>query len=221
MARPKSCKVYLKRNNTVYSFLWINVAPDGSVLLGIQPAGHEFIHRVFDNSVIQRNPRGYIKSSPVEHKKISFHKSGKIKIDSQLGKSTNSIDRCTIRGKPLSEIRKPELMVEFILPNHLQEAKRAALKNDLVIDISQFPQKAVRCSVLCMDKDNFETLKKTETRIVNSSTHEIYDAVTNGSSIWVFLMRVSNNDSGISNILYYFIPGQIKWGKTSAQKGLL
>jgi|GEM_PF-5694608 len=151
MSSNKRVKIFLKKEDTLLNFMWADTASDGSVMMGIY--GELFkssVEKIFTEES-ELNPGVHYDvvdaEIPINNSKISFHASGRYKLTSKIKKS--GIDRATIQGKPLDRIVNPTRMLEVLLPKNLQISKSKIREGrDFVIDISTFPCKLLRCTVL-------------------------------------------------------------------------
>lgn len=193
--------------------MWATTMKDGDVLMGIY--GNtciESIEKIFDQKG-ELLPEKHFKleSYALEtgHQKISFHRSGKYKLIHKLKDFFS--DRITINGIPLQDIVKPTRMLEIILPKYLKKATaQPNLKKDLIIDVSTFPEKPLRCTISCMQANEIDNFCKS--KIVDTSIMESSHVLVSDNTYWVWTMRVSKKDE-ISNDTKFilFLPGKVRW----------
>lgn len=212
MARTKSSKIFIKLKDHLCDFMWANIGPDGSVMLGFFTKGDE-------KTILILSDEGEIKASDIEHgkflpnPKINFHKSGICKLTTQIGLTKGSIDRCSIIiGKPIEEIIEPKRMLEVLIPKRLKVSNRSSSDRDIILDASNFPKKPLRCTVSCMDKSVFQGIVQSNRKFVDTSVFEFVHALEYKEQAWVFTLRVSKEDISAPENYLFFIPGQIKWG---------
>ena len=86
MARPKSSKIFIKVKDSICDFMWANIGPDDSVMLGFFAEGDE-------KTLLILSENGEIRSDRIQHgeslpnPKINFHTSGICKLTTRIGKN--------------------------------------------------------------------------------------------------------------------------------------
>lgn len=56
MARRKSSKIYIKKVEKIFDFMWANVGPDGSVMIGLPFEGEEDVELILDEELGELRP---------------------------------------------------------------------------------------------------------------------------------------------------------------------
>src|SRR6516165_5733234 len=74
MSRPKSARVFLKLDGVTVEFMWANLGPDESVMLGFPWPGKQMVELVLDDVGELRPPR-IVAKEEIGETKISFHPS--------------------------------------------------------------------------------------------------------------------------------------------------
>jgi hypothetical protein len=213
MTRPRSAKIYIKIKGNFCDFMWANVGPDSSVMIGFQGNGAEKLNFILDSNLWRVEVSDIQIHESLGRPKVTFHESGNYKLSTSVGLNPQSIDRCTIIGTPLSEIREPRRMMEILIPKSLKATESKILDQDIVLDASQFPQRPLRCTVSCMSYEHFYRIMESKTFFVETSDCELTQALDNGISIWAWTLRVSHEDKMAPDHFHYFLPGEIRWGK--------
>jgi hypothetical protein len=213
MTRSPSAKIYIKVNEQICNFMWANVGADSSVMIGFQGSGSEKLRFILDQNI------GHVEASNVQIRKslgrpkISFHESGNYKLSTFVGLNSQCIDRCTIVGTPLSEIRKPRRMMEILIPKSLKATESQILDRDIVLDTSKCMHRPLRCTISCMSHEHFCKIMESKVFFVDTSDYELTQALDNGINIWAWTLRVSREDKIAPDHFHYFLPGEIRWGK--------
>lgn len=182
-------------------------------MIGFQGSGSEKMNFILDKNM------GHIEASKIEIRdslgrpKISFHESGYYKLATYVGLNSQCIDRCTILGTALSEIRGPRRMMEILIPKNLKATESQLSHRDIVLDASQFPQRPLRCTISCMSHDHFNKIMESKDFFVDTSDCELTQALDNGKNIWAWTVRVSRDDKMAPDHFHYFLPGEMRWGK--------
>lgn len=217
LARIKSSKIFIKHDDHLCDFMWINIGPDDSVMIGLFAEGDEKTISIISHE-------GEFKSSDIEHgkslpnPKINFHKSGICKLTTQIGKTKNSIDRCSILiGTTIDEIVEPKRMMEILIPDKIKISSKIPTEKDIVLDASIFPKKPFRCTVSCMDAKEFQKTVDSNRKFVDTSLCEFIHALEYKEKVWVFTLRVSREDVAAPKNFVFFIPGEIKWGSEMSE----
>lgn len=213
MARPCSAKIYIKIKGSLCDFMWANVGSDNSIMIGFQGSGSEKMNFILDKNM------GHVKAAAIkireslEPPKISFHESGNYKLSTSVGLKPQCIDRCTIMGTALSEIREPRRMMEVLIPKSLMLSENQISGRDIVLDASQFPQRPLRCTISCMSHEHFNKIMESKAFFVDTSDYEFTQALDSKKNIWVWTLRIARDDSMAPDHFHYFLPGEIRWGK--------
>lgn len=211
MERPHSAKIYIKVKEQFCNFMWANVGPDGSIMMGFQDSGSEKLNFILDKNM------GLVEASDIQiHKsqgapKVNFHKSGNYKLSTSIGRNPHCVDRCTIVGAPLSEIRETRRMMEILIPKNLNLTDSQQQNRDITLDATKFPYRPLRCTISCMSPEKFDEIMTLNVFFVDTSEYEFTQALTDGRNIWTWTLRVSREDKIAPDNFHYFIPGEIKW----------
>lgn len=192
---------------------------DNTVAVSFIPNGTHKMVKVFDKDRTYL-PSDLVTGDSSNNPKISFKaSSGLYKLSTKIGKNSNSLDRVTLQDTPMTEISKPMRMLEIIFPSvfEIQEpAPHVNNERDIVIDVSMY-EYPTRCSIFCMSHNEYNN-RNWNSLCVDTSTWEVSNALKNDTHIWVWVFRKSKNDKELFNPkLYYFIPGNIKWGKNNSK----
>jgi len=213
MKKPKSAKIYIKVKGRICDFMWANVGPDNTVIMGFQSSGSEKLNFILDKNL------GHLKTADIQvgesliPPKVSFHKSGHYKLSTSIGLKPRGMDRCTITGTPLAKIREPRRMMEILIPKKLIITESQILDRDIFLDASQFPQRPLRCTISCMSRDKFYEIIGSKAFFVDTSECELTQALDSGCNIWAWTLRVSREDKIAPDHFHYFLPGEVRWGK--------
>lgn len=213
MKRPRSSKIYIKIKREFCDFMWANVGPDSSIMIGFQGSGSEKMNFILDKNM------GHVEASDIQiceslgRPKISFHESGNYKLSTSVGLNPQCMDRCTIVGTPLSEIREPRRMMEILITKSLKVTENQISGRDIVLDASQFPQRPLRCTISCISHEYFYKIMESKAFFVDTSDYEFTQALDNGKNIWAWTLRVSREDKMAPDHFHYFLFGKIRWGK--------
>lgn len=212
MAKKKSPRVFIKKGVTFAKFLYAQEASDGSVIIGYPVKMRAGIQFVSDRHLGElRPPDLHVEESEVESAKISFHSSGHYKLTSKVGRTKETMDRATVIGKKLSEIDKPERMAEFLIPLHIPVTGVPVENRDIILDATDAPERPLRCSLFCMSHKEFELFQQQRRRIVDTSVWETWEAIENGTHVWLFALRCSK-DEEVYSTGGVFVFGEMKWG---------
>lgn len=213
MKRPKSAKIYIKLKDQICNFMWANLGPDNTVMMGFLGSGTEGIDFILDKNLGQLAADDINVVGESGYPKITFHPSGHYKLATHVGLRSQARDRCTVVGPPLSDITQPRRMVEILIPKRLSLAQNKLLDRDIVLDASDFPHRPLRCTISCMSPQTFDQLNRSGVLWVNTSECEFTEALGSDSNIWIWTLRVSREDKKAPDKFHYFIHGEIKWGK--------
>lgn len=213
MARPKSAKIYIKRGEKLYNFMWANVGPDGSVMLGFPFEGKEAVELVLDETLGELRPPAVVTNERVGHPKISFHSSGHFKLTAEMGKTLDAVDRATIEGPKLTDISGPRRMVELLIPKMLPEATVKPNGLDIVLDATSSPEMPLRCTISCMGKGYLASSLEKSEKFVDTSLWEFTHALENDTHEWVWTLRGSRNDEIYPDRIGIFLFGSVKWAQ--------
>jgi len=213
MARPKSAKIYIRRGENLYSFMWANVGPDGSVMLGFSFHGKEEVELVLDKELGELRPPAVVTKETIGRPKMSFHSSGHYKLTAEMGKNLDAVDRATIEGPRLTDIIDPRRMVELLLPKMLPEATENPTELDIVLDATSSPDMPLRCTISCMSKGRLASIVEKNEKFVDTSVWEFVHALENDTHEWVWTLRGSRNDEVYFDRFGIFLLGDVKWGQ--------
>jgi hypothetical protein len=217
MTRPKHCRIYVKRGDEFFDFMWADVTADGSVTMGFVFPGSSKVEFVLDRELGELRQPQLITTKVIGHPKLTFHASGHYKLTAQMGKSQDAIDRVTVLGPKLAEIIEPRRMSEILLPNTLPRAKKLVSENDIALDASTAPPGPLRCVISCMSRQRFEKVIANGSKIVNTSIWEFIHALETVDQVWSWVLRRSANDSLYPNRFFIFLAGDVKWGQQQSK----
>ncbi len=208
MSKKSGSRIFFLKGNILLNFMWCKATSDGSILMGInrnKDGGFiQNVEKIFDgNRELIPGKHFKIEESTISTtSKISFHPSGFYKFDLKIKKINT--DRVTVRNLPFKEIKKPERMLEILLPIYLtQTSKVPDIEKDIVLDISNFPDKPLRCTVSCFPVDSCELFWKS--RIVDDSVIESTNILECGNLAWAWTVRVSKNDNEAPKTKFYIL----------------
>ncbi len=213
MARPRHCRIYVKRSQQLLDFMWAKVQVDRTVLMGFRFPGNSEVELVLDKELGELKPPQFITTQVVDKPKLSFHATGNYKLTAKMGKTRDSIDRATVVGPKLSDINEPRRMAEILLPSDLHTSTNQITENDIFLDISTAPPGPLRCVISCMSKKHFEHIVTEGYRFVDTSIWECVHALETGEQVWSWVMRRSVNDTEYPNRFIIFLAGDVKWGQ--------
>lgn len=204
----KHCRIFIKRGSAIGYFMWVDCNEDESVYLGFPWTGTEELTYVGgkDSKAID----GLIMERREGKSKISFHASGHYKLESRVGSAPESVDRITVTGPPLSAIRSPRLMAELLLPRTIPQIEKKPGGNDLIVDLSPLPDRPLRCSIFCVPRGQPERLNS---QFVDTSSHELVLPLENELHYWVWVFRLSYDDTEHAPKLFIALPGAPKFGQ--------
>ncbi|MCH9025829.1 MAG: hypothetical protein IIA05_01790 [Proteobacteria bacterium] len=185
--------------------------PDKSVMLGIAYQGKETVELVVDPERGELRLKELAVKESLKNPKITFHQSGQYKLNARVGLSEESIDRCTVVGPRLDEIKRRR-MAEILIPNTLTRSKRVKSIRDIELDATGFPRQLLRCTVWCCKRELFDEFMAYPKQMVNTSQNEFTNAVEDGSKVWAFTLRTTESDTVLSDKFYIHLPGEVKWG---------
>lgn len=215
MARPKSSKILVKRGDEMYSLMWANVGPDGSIMIGFPLKGKQRVVSVIDEKMGELRPPSLITENVIGGFKISFHPSGQVKLTTKMGKDSDAIDRVTVECPRLEDIYAPRRMVEFLLPKKLPPIIAQPTEGDIVLDATTAPERPLRCTLSCMSIEKLQEHIAKGSRFVDTSIWEAVNALAIGTHTWVWTLRVSRNDNIYPDRFFIMLIGNVKWGKPS------
>lgn len=213
MSKSSHSKIFIVYGGNICDFMWANTTKDGTVIIGMTETGKSTTSVIWDSKLGELTPGAFIEAPPLENPKISFHPSGLYKMATRIGISANAIDRCTVVGKPLSEIDEPRRMMEVLIPDRLRISEVKPTEHDIVLDATLFPKRPLRCTVSCMSATSFYNMINSHKRFVDTSDIESTGALETGSQIWTFTLRSSRNDTQVANIYHIMVQGDIRWGR--------
>jgi hypothetical protein len=215
MARPNSSKILVKRGKKLHSLMWANITRDGTVIIGFPSQGKEHVELVIDGELGELRPPEVVTEVFVGRPKISFHPSGQYKLETRVGKTTDSMDRVTVECPPLADISDPRRMVELLLPKLLPLSIEQATDRDIVLDATSAPDMPLRCTISCMSLTKLEEYIGRGSKFVDTSVWEYVHALSSETHVWVWTLRVSKNDNDYPNRFFMHLIGKVKWGQLS------
>ncbi|MFA5097590.1 MAG: hypothetical protein WC490_03060 [Candidatus Margulisiibacteriota bacterium] len=197
-------RIFLRNKENFAKIMNIFDMADGSVGMSFYGFEKEMLFG------IKNNHRVNIEAiNEGERPKISFHKSGIIKLMSKIS-NNETIDRITWRGTPFVDIREPRQMMEIILPPKLLMADHQLYRNDsdIILDATGFPDKQWRISLFCSSKDYMSHIRPP---MVNTSEYEYSSSLEGGNLVWTWVLRVSTSHAGKMDTqeILYFVAGDI------------
>lgn len=213
MARPKSAKVYVRVGDRLFDFMWANIGPDGTVMMGFRFEGQQQVELVVDRCLGELRPPNIESPHHVSKPKISFHPSGHYKLDVQMGFNPCAIDRSTVIGPRLEEISAPRRMAELLFPETLPVAETAPTDRDIVLDATTAPRRPLICTISCMSSAKFVEIVAPETKVVDTSDWEFTHALTSGPHTWAWTLRTSPGHSKFPNRFIIGLLGEVRWGQ--------
>ena len=213
MARPKSAKIYVRVGEQVFDFMWANVGPDTTVMLGFQFEAQQQVELVGDRELGELRPPAIEAPHVVSKPKISFHPSGYYKLDVQMGRNPRAIDRSTVIGPRIEQIVEPRRMVEILLPEALPITQAGPTEADIVLDATTAPQAPLLCTISCMAEEQFKRLVAPDVKVVNTSTWEFTHALTSGAHIWAWTLRTAKGHDVFPNRFILGLLGDVRWGQ--------
>ena len=213
MARPKSARVYIRVEDRLFDFMWANVGPDGTVLMGLGFEGEQQIELVIDRDLGELRPPNIQAPRLVRKPKISFHSSGHYKLDVQMGLDPNALDRSTVVGPRLEEITGPRRMLELLLPAQLPIARECPSERDIVLDATTAPRTPLVCTVSCVSDARFPEMVAPNVRIVDNSDWEFTHGLTSGTHTWAWTLRTSPVHTEFSDRFIIHLLGEVRWGQ--------
>jgi len=214
MAKGQSSKVFIKKGNQYFLFLFALLMEDETVIIGYPAkvkSGIKFVNDKVHGEL--RPPDLYAPEEVNTASKISFHPSGQYKLTSKMARTFGEVDRATIVGPRLKEILTPRRMAEFLIPDEIPEIREPRALKDIVLDASHAPNVPLRCTVFCMSHEEFDKIIKDGKilyQFVDTSVWESVHALESEDHVWVFVLRQSREDTTISTGGVFLI-GEVKW----------
>jgi hypothetical protein len=213
MARKNYCRIYIKKDDTLFDFMWAIRTPDGSIIIGFRFPGTGEAELISDPKLGELRQPDVFTVTGEDELKISFHSSGIYKLTTKAGTDHTSIDRLTVIGSKLQSIIKPRRMSEILLPHAMPQAKKKITKNDIALDATTAPPGPLRCLIHCMSKQNFNIMEEKNIPSTTTSIWEYYSALESESHVWVWTLRRSANDSTYPNNYKVCVFGNVKLGR--------
>ncbi|MEX1203619.1 MAG: hypothetical protein WEB85_00050 [Dongiaceae bacterium] len=213
MARPKSAKVYVRVGDRLFDFMWANVGPDDTVMMGLRFQGDGQIELVIDPALGELRPPNIEAPHVVSRPKISFHRSGQYKLDVQMGLNSCAIDRSTVIGPRFEDIVAPRRMAELLFPETLPVAETAPTNRDIILDATAAPRRPLICTISCMADAKFPGFVAPGVRAVDTSDWEVSQALTSGTHAWAWTLRTSARHTVYPNRFIVGLLGEVKWGQ--------
>jgi len=210
--RRKSCKVFIRRGEDTVEFMWATVSDDGSVMLGLLADAQQEVEFVVDAVHDDVRKPKLITEKTVGRPKISFHATGKYKLDGRMGLEWNALDRATIEGPPLAEISEPRRMLEVLLPRSFPASRLTPTPVDIVLTADEGNQLPLRCTISCMAKSEAARIFGSEVPFVDTSAWECTGALENDTHVWTWTLRASRNDQLVADKVMMILIGPVKWG---------
>jgi hypothetical protein len=212
MPKQKSSKIFLKNGDVEKVFMWTIVGSDGSVMMGFPWETNEDLSLVMDEELGDLKREDVVSDGYTGRSKISFHKSGHFKFNSRMGKTLEAIDRITVKGPSFDEITTPLRVAELLLPESIPDSNYKPTDRDIVIDVTDAECLPTRCTISCIENEEFKKLKIENKRVVDTSIWEASHALENDSHTWMWTFRKSKDDSGYADKIYVTLLGSPKWG---------
>jgi hypothetical protein len=210
--RRKSCKVFIRRGGETVEFMWANVIDDGSVLIGLPAGAQEEVDFAVDGLRGEIRKPQLITERRLGQPKISFHPTGKYKLEGRMGLEPNAVDRATVDGPPLADISTPRRMLEVLLPRTFPPSGRPPTADDIVLTVAEGNQLPLRCTIFCMAKDEATRVLTSGVRIVDTSAWECTCALENDTHVWSWTLRASRDDRFFPDKFSIMLIGPVKWG---------
>ena len=212
MAKPKSSKVFIKNGSDVKALMWAIVGSDGSVMMGFPWESKEAIALVMDEELGNLRQEDLVTEGYTGKSKISFHKSGRFKLNCRMGKTEEAIDRVTVTGPSFDEIKSPYRLAELLLPEKLPNSKYSPSERDIIIDVTDADSPPTRCTISCVRNKEFKLLTQKDFRFVDTSLWEASNALETDTHTWVWTFRKSKDDKSYADKVYVTLLGSPKWG---------
>jgi len=209
--KKKSSKICIKEGEKIVYLVWAIVDKEGGIMMGFPGNPHESISLVMEKE--QNLSAKQIFTEPfIGPSKISFHKSGHIKLNSKMGKTESAKDRVTVVGPKLENIDDPIRMAEILLPKVLPGKIHTPTSRDILLDITDAQSPPTRLTISCMANRHFDIFNEGKNKIINTSIFECTHALKTDTHTWVWTLRKSINDVQYSDKIYILLPGEVKWG---------
>ncbi|HXS54009.1 MAG TPA: hypothetical protein VN782_15850 [Usitatibacter sp.] len=213
MAKPRTARIFIKRGEEIRQFMWANQMADGSVYLGFPWEAKQKVELVLDETGPIPAAKLVVREL-LERPKISFHSSGNYKLQSFVGKTEDAIDRVTVTGPKLVDIKGPERMVEIILPKELPQVGTTPSDNDITLEAHP-EERPLRCTISCIRNDIAAEMMNSDKPFVSTSAWEATGYLQNPSHTWAWTLRSSREDEVYSNNVKVLLLGPVKWGGPS------
>lgn len=211
----KKMKFYIKNNIEYFDFMWVTVGKDESIYMGFSFKGVGKIKKICEGQS-DLYPNKEFATEDSADSKISFHSSGLYKIEPKIKKTRE--DRATVLGEELSSIDDPRIMLEIFFPINMVKSEKLPNSRDQIIDITgmreDFPNKQLRCTVLCIDSQKGRALlEASEGCLIHTSLVETRYAFEVNEKIWLWLVRIHEADceSGLNEYTYFLSGKGIHW----------
>jgi hypothetical protein len=144
---PKSSKIFIQRGSETVEFTWADVATDQSVMVGLLADAIEEVEFVGDEERGEVRKPALVTETRPGRPKISFHASGRYKLEGRMGLNPLTLDRATVQGPPLADISAPRRMLEVLLPKALPDARLVPTARDIVLVADEASERPLRCTI--------------------------------------------------------------------------
>jgi len=209
MSKPKSSRIYIRQNETVYDFLWGGVGEDDSVYFGLTGSGKQNVEEIIISDD-QKNTYEYSKfhSYSGSHK-ISFHNSGWYVLQN-IVEDKREENRLVLKGTPINKIGSPIRMMDIILPvNQLTPTKKSVADVNIDLHADLETHSHIGCTLYCMNNSKFSNFSENYTSIIRGASWESINAFVSNDNTWAFVLHDAIHDSTKKNYSLIKIFGEV------------
>jgi hypothetical protein len=136
--------------------MWANIDQAWNVMIGFRGHASTKITEVRDSSLGTLQEGDFLAGSPASIERITFHTSGLRKMQSEIGLSPNSMDRVTLKGTPLREIREPRRLLELRIPPEVEVVDSVPEEEDVILKIRGPVPNPLFLTLFCVGETEFE-----------------------------------------------------------------
>jgi len=210
MGKRLYSRIFIERDEKLFKLMNIANLKDESIVMTFYGYKKEREFWIYSNDSV--DPKEISIINEEINPKITFHRSGKIKLSSRISKDGKNYDRITADSLPLLETKKSRRIMDIFIPPKLVRAEKDAfdIKQDIILCADHMPNKQWRIALFCTEKSSFEALNTPHW--VSTSEYEMYASLERANLVWTWVLRTSNSDEGRTDNLKYFIyVDNLKW----------
>lgn len=214
MGKRSYSRIFIEKKGKYFKLMNIAHTSDESIILTFYKYKNENAFLFYTKEAL--NPNDITVVNETKNPKISFHKSGIVKLCANISRNKRIFDRISLQAVPFSKIKKSRRMMDVFVPPppKLKEAKKNEFdgKQDIVLNANSFPNKQWRIALFCSSRECFNKLSNP--KWVSTSECETYASLERANLVWTWVLRISALDKGKRNSLdYYIFADKILWPK--------